>query len=79
VRQIARVTVWKVQGREIFRDFSEAYATCYVRKMVPPHGTAECGEKHIKQLLTPVKFEFVARLTLKLWHKGNLDFEDFSR
>jgi len=40
MKQIARVTVWKVQEREIFRDFSEAYAICYVRKMVPPHGVA---------------------------------------
>ena len=31
-------------------------------KMVPPHGTTPRRKTHIKQLLTPVKFDFVAHV-----------------
>ena len=34
--------------------------------VVPPHGTAPSRKIHIKQLLTTVKFDFVARLKLRL-------------
>lgn len=38
--------------------------------MVPPHGTVPSGKIQLKQLLKLVKFGFVARVTLKLWHKN---------
>jgi len=41
---------------------------------VPPRGTTQCEEIHIKQLLTPIKFEFVARMNLKLWHANLILF-----
>jgi len=34
--------------------------------MVPPHGTTQCRKAYIKQYLTPVKLDFVARMKLKL-------------
>ena len=36
--------------------------------MVPPHGTAPCRKIYIKQLLKTVKFDFVSRSHLILWH-----------
>ena len=33
-----------------------------------------CGKTYIKQLLNSVKFEFVARQKLSLWHKLSVAF-----
>jgi len=59
--------VWRGLDEGKRRVYSNLRESQY-KKMVPPHGTTKCGKIHIKQLLTTVKFEFVARVPLKLWH-----------
>ncbi len=45
-----------------------------LRKMVPPHSTMLSRKVYIKQSHSPVKFEFVARSHLILWHKHPSQF-----